>query len=491
MSHPSGRSFGIVGGLGALAGADLYLKLAQAAPAAGGADQLDILLEQHPFPGSLLGGAAEASQTARKLYVFDMVQSFHKRGVEAILLPCFISHTFLEELKPELQTPVLSLMEALKAHVARRFPTAVRLGVLTSDYVLRDGMFARAFPLPRHVLVLPRPEAQADLMTAIYAPGGLKAGGLNGDAVPLLRRACRDLADQGAEVILPGFTEIPLVLDALADSPAPLVDCNRVYAQYATDHLEGAAPRPCRIGVVGGVGPAATVDFLGKIVRNTHARVDQEHLKLVVEQNPQIPDRTANLVAGGVDPTVALYAACKKLEASGADLIAIPCNTAHAFVDRIQPYLGIPIINMLRETIEHLRVAHAGKTIGLLATDGTVKSGIYQQAARAADLELIVPDAPFQKRVMEAIYGPSGIKSGFTTGQCRDDFNRAVEHLVDDKGADVVILGCTELPLVAPGSGECRILGRTVAFVDPTEVLARKCISFAEAFPGFQIGTGA
>ena len=112
--------------------------------------------------------------------------------------------------------------------------------------------------------------------------------------------------------------------------------------------------RPFKIGVVGGVGPAATADFMQKIVRNTTAARDQDHIKIVVEQNPQIPDRTANLIGDGPDPTVALYATCKKLEAGDADLIAIPCNTAHAFVERIQPYLSIPIVNMLHETVQHL-----------------------------------------------------------------------------------------------------------------------------------------
>src|SRR5205823_9095418 len=99
----------------------------------------------------------------------------------------------------------------------------------------------------------------------------------------------------------------------------------------------------------------ATADFMTKIVRNTRADRDQEHLKLVVEQNPQIPDRTENLIGSGADPTISLYSTCKKLEAADADIIAIPCNTAHAFVERIQPYLNIPVVNMLTATVEHIQ----------------------------------------------------------------------------------------------------------------------------------------
>ena len=120
---------------------------------------------------------------------------------------------------------------------------------------------------------------------------------------------------------------------------------------------------------------------MDKIVRNTPAGRDQEHIKLVVEQNPQIPDRTKNLIGDGIDPTIALYSTCKRLEADEADIIAIPCNTAHAFVERIQPYLSIPIVNMLFETAECIRREHRScKRIGLLATSGTIGSRVYHDA---------------------------------------------------------------------------------------------------------------
>ena len=161
----------------------------------------------------------------------------------------------------------------------------------------------------------------------------------------------------------------------------PLIDSNLAYAQYAVSAPLGSRASTFKIGVVGGVGPAATVDFLDKIVRNTPAARDQDHIKLLVEQNPQIPDRTENLVGAGVDPTIALYATCKKLEDGDADVIAIPCNTAHAFVERIQPYLDIPIVNMLTVTVAHLRDTYpALREVGVLATSGTIESGVYEKA---------------------------------------------------------------------------------------------------------------
>jgi aspartate racemase len=241
-----------------------------------------------------------------------------------------------------------------------------------------------------------------------------------------------------------------------------------------------ARVRPFKIGVVGGVGPAATADFMQKIVRNTPAARDQDHIKLVVEQNPQIPDRTANLIGDGPDPTVALYATCKKLEAGDADLIAIPCNTAHAFVERIQPYLSIPIINMLHETVQRLRTHHAAlRHVGLLATSGTLGSHVYHEAAEAAGLELLAPDDAHQAMVMSAIYGERGVKAGFTEGECRDDLMRALVHLVE-RGAQAVILGCTELPLLLAQSDHFAVAGTHIVLLDPTDLLARKCIALAQ-----------
>lgn len=234
-----------------------------------------------------------------------------------------------------------------------------------------------------------------------------------------------------------------------------------------------------KLGIVGGIGPAATVDFMSKIIRNTDARCDQEHLRLVVEHNPQIPDRTANLLGDGEDPTQALHDACKRLEANEATLIALPCNTAHAYIARIQPHLSVPIVNMLSETIAHIERHWTGRpTVGLLTTSGTIGSGVYHAAAAERALELIVPDGRHQQYVMEAIYGERGVKAGYVDGPCRAALLRALAHLAE-RGASVVILGCTELPLILDQHPAYRIGGHTVALLDPTDVLARCCVAMA------------
>ena len=182
----------------------------------------------------------------------------------------------------------------------------------------------------------------------------------------------------------------------------------------------------------------------------------------------------------GTDPTIALFATCKKLEAAEADLIAIPCNTAHAFVDRMQAHLRVPVLNMLDETMAQIAGLHPGELVGLLATSGTVASGVYAEAAKRAGVPMVVPDEANQALVMEAIYGATGVKSGFTTGQCRDNLEKAIVHLAQ-RGAGVVLLGCTELPLLFPQTKDFDAGGTMIALLDPTMLLAAACVRHAQA----------
>lgn len=166
-----------------------------------------------------------------------------------------------------------------------------------------------------------------------------------------------------------------------------VIDINKVYADFALEKAKPAYQKPFKLGIVGGVGPSATVDFMNKIIQSTPAKKDQEHIKMVVEQNPQIPDRTANLIRNETDPTIALFSTCKRLEAAESDVIAIPCNTAHAYVQSIQPpHLKVPIVNMLTVTAKKV-VQQFGKNtkVGLLATTGTVKSRFIMRYLKNSD----------------------------------------------------------------------------------------------------------
>ncbi|MGF6768133.1 aspartate racemase [Paraburkholderia sp. GAS199] len=475
----AGRKFGVVGGAGSLASADVLFKLIKSLSETDDAEHADVIFEQHPFEKS--GAKAEAS-TERMLYVFDMIRDFEQRGVTTVLLPCFISHTFIDELKANSPLQIVDMVEAIRSHVQSHFPNARRIGVLASAYTQQKALFEKYFTSPRFEIVYPRLREEVDLVAeAVYGHGGVQSGNSSGRPVELLRVACEDLIAQGVDIIIPGLTEIALVADSMDPLTVPLLDSNLIYAQYAASGRYALSEARFKVGVVGGVGPAATVDFIDKVVRNTSATRDQDHIKLLVEQNPQIPDRTENLIGDGPDPTLSLYATCKKLEVGNADIIAIPCNTAHAFVDRIQPYLRIPIVNMLTVTARHLRERFPSMhSVGVLATSGTVESGVYEKALMEQGLEQIVPSPALQARVMDAIYGKEGVKAGFTTGQCQLDIAAAIEELIS-RGVEVVILGCTELPLLLPQTEFVGASGASGYLVDPTDVLARHCVAYATA----------
>ncbi|MFM0413599.1 cysteate racemase [Paraburkholderia aromaticivorans] len=471
------RSLGVVTGAAQLASADVLCRMNAAWQRHGAARPFDLVLEQQSWQGP----ASQSEVSAQfKIHVFDTLRAFEKRGVEAIVLPCFLSHTFIDELSANIAVPVANIMTALTAHVRQAFPSVRRIGVLTSDAIRDNGLFERYFDAAQFDVLYPRNEAGFDCVTsAVFGDEGIRNGRFFGRPVELLRAACADLIAQGAEIILPGLVEIALVAPALGRLEVPFVDVNLIYARYVAAVQYSQPERRFKVGVLGGVGPAATVDFMAKLVRNTPAACDQDHIKIMVEQNPQIPDRTAALLGNGEDPTLALYAACKTLEEGGADLIAIPCNTAHAFVERIQPSLGIPIVNMLTCTADYLHETFPGlREVGVLATTGTLASRVYERSLEARGFVQIAPGEQAQARLMRAVYGPKGAKAGFTSGECCDDLAVAVDDLVA-QGVQVIVLGCTELPLLLRDAVLACAGGRVVQLVDPTEVLARCCVAYA------------
>ncbi|SDH91259.1 aspartate/glutamate racemase family protein [Propionivibrio dicarboxylicus] len=352
---------------------------------------------------------------------------------------------------------------------------APRFGVLAGLDVVGAGVAAQlnAVGMSRH---------DANRPVVIIDPVSLPVACVMGDQAALKRflydGVCR-LEQVGVDaVIVPDALAAELLAELRPEVTVTVLQLAEALRFVAEGSAPEPAKRPFKIGVIGGVGPAATVDLLDKIVVNTDARCDQDHVKVIVEQNPQIPDRTAHLLEGGADPTIALYATAKRLEAAGASVIAIPCNTAHVFVPRIQPGLSIPIVNMLEATLGHIRETYPGRQVGLLATNGTIRTRAYHAVAEALGITLMVPDADDQTRVMAAIYGQYGVKAGYVAGVCADDLNVAMTALVK-RGAEVLILGCTELPLLVQECPDALIAGQRVAVVDPTAILARTCIRLA------------
>lgn len=197
-------------------------------------------------------------------------------------------------------------------------------------------------------------------------------------------------------------------------------------------------------GVLGGLGPAATVHFLRRVVELTDARRDQDHVDLLVWQHGSIPDRTGFLRGENESPEPALVADVRALERAGATFVAIPCNTALVWVDQMRAAVDIEVLDTVDETVAAARAAVPGlRRLGVLATDGTLAAGTYARSAERAGVELVLPDPDEQRETMSVIY--DGVKAGNPVSRSR--FDALVEHL-RAKGAEAVALGCTELSVL-------------------------------------------
>lgn len=196
------------------------------------------------------------------------------------------------------------------------------------------------------------------------------------------------------------------------------------------------------IGIIGGMGPLATADLFKKIVLNTRANTDQEHIKVLIDNNTEIPDRTSAIIHNEKNPVPQLIKSAVLLWAMGAEILVMPCNTAHYFYSEVQKNVEIPILNMIELTYNAL-LQKGIKKAGLLATEGTIKSGIYQNTFKDSGIELIVPDGEELTAIMDLIY--AGVKAGK-----RDYDVTSVKKVMDcmlERGAETLILGCTELPV--------------------------------------------
>lgn len=222
------------------------------------------------------------------------------------------------------------------------------------------------------------------------------------------------------------------------------------------------------IGIIGGMGPLATADLFHKIVLHTAAATDQEHPRVCIDSNTDIPDRTAALLRGGEDPAPEMIKSARRLESIGAQVLIMPCNTAHGFYERVQSAVSVPVLHMIALTRSAL-LARGVRCAGLLATDGTIETGIYQRTFDGSGIELLTPDAAGQRAVMDIIY--QGVKAGDLAHDAAPF--RAVCEALLARGAETLILGCTELPLAF------ELYDLHYPAADPTLELALGAIRFA------------
>ena len=163
------------------------------------------------------------------------------------------------------------------------------------------------------------------------------------------------------------------------------------------------------IGILGGMGPLATADLFRKIVTMTKAGCDNDHIRIYIDDNASIPDRTAAILSGGTDPVPVMTDSLQKLVACGADCIIMPCNTAHYFLPRLQALTEVPFLSMLEATAKACAATYPGKTAAILATKGTLATGLYEQALAKEGVAYLVPDAEEQDALMRVIY--DGVKA--------------------------------------------------------------------------------
>ncbi|MDH3590048.1 MAG: amino acid racemase [Gammaproteobacteria bacterium] len=220
------------------------------------------------------------------------------------------------------------------------------------------------------------------------------------------------------------------------------------------------------VGVLGGMGPEATVDFMAEVLAATPANEDQDHLRMLVDQNPQLLSRQLALAGKGGSPGPQLAAMARGLEKGGADFLVMPCNTAHAYQADIVAATTIPLVSIIDETVAECSGA---EQVGLLATVGCFDAGVYQSAFAAAGQTLIMPTAAELEEFTRLV-------AAIKLGKQGEDIANAMATLANalvGRGAQVVVAGCTEIPLVLDASM------LAVPLISSTAVLARSTVALA------------
>jgi aspartate racemase len=221
------------------------------------------------------------------------------------------------------------------------------------------------------------------------------------------------------------------------------------------------------IGVLGGMGPEATVDFMAKVIALTPAEKDQDHIRMLVDHNPTVPNRQTAILDNGEDPGPALAEMAKRLEQAGADMLVIPCNTAYVFAASVREAVSIPLISIIDVTIDAVlqRDSSIGN-VGVLATNGCLRGGVYQEALQSRSLSPVLPSGDELTELMVLV---NKIKAGDKSTSVAAAMRELANALVA-RGAEAIVAGCTEIPLVLDES----MLG--VVLISSTDALAEETV---------------
>lgn len=224
------------------------------------------------------------------------------------------------------------------------------------------------------------------------------------------------------------------------------------------------------LGVLGGMGPEATVDFLAKLVKATPAAVEQDHLRVLVDCNPKVPDRNEAISGKGRSSAPALAEMAAGLQQAGAELLVMACNTAHAFESAIRQSISIPFVSIVEEACDAcMRQVAKPRRVGILAGPGCIQAGLYQAALQRRALEPVLLERDDQSTFNGLLYR---IKLGSLRNDVHAEMNSLAQKLVT-QGAEIVVAACTEVPLVLSQAEFDRPL------IDATYNLAARCVRYA------------
>jgi len=222
-----------------------------------------------------------------------------------------------------------------------------------------------------------------------------------------------------------------------------------------------------RIGILGGMGPEATAYMFGLLIKNTLVEKDQDHIQVLIYSNPKIPPRTDAILGIGPNPTPELIQGINLLLKGGADLILIPCITAHFFLPDINKQIDFSYLSLIDEALKWAkRNAPSMRKAGILSSTGTLKSRLFHDVFLSGGIKIIQPTDEEQKKVMNSIFGNKGIKAGYSTGYSKDTIVDMANTLIK-RGAEAIIAGCTEIPLALNAKDI------PVPFIEPMEITAR------------------
>ena len=222
------------------------------------------------------------------------------------------------------------------------------------------------------------------------------------------------------------------------------------------------------LGVLGGMGPAATVDFLQKVIQHTQAGSDQQHIPMLVASMPDIPDRSASILRGGPSPLPALLERLALLEKAGATCVVIPCNTAHFWFEQLKAVTSMEMIQLI-DVVADQALEKGFSKVGLLSTDATIATNLYQNALEKRGIECVLPNESLQKEMMEGIYlykagELSKAQKSFQEPYCY------LQHLQ----VNAIILGCTEIPIILANE----ITQKKAYFLDSNDILAQVVVEW-------------